>query len=89
MPFPSDPQGLECVAVRDAEQGPILVSRGGKPIGIGWAVDHPAERSDFREVKGIDRAPAGEQFENKSLLGIRGCLRRSEGKGIQARKAMP
>jgi hypothetical protein len=33
-------------------------------------VDHPAERSDFREVKGIDRAPAGEQFENKSLLGF-------------------
>jgi len=52
-------------------------------------VDHPAARSDFREVKGIDRAPAGEQFENKSLLGIRGCLRRSEGKGIQAREAMP
>jgi hypothetical protein len=34
-------------------------------------VDHPAERSDFREVKGIDRAPAGEQFENKSLWGSR------------------
>jgi len=31
-------------------KGPIHVSRGGKPIGIGWAVGHPAERSSVKST---------------------------------------